>query len=452
MRAGQTAFYRKLEHYEVVNASDYIHEVLEGAPLVLTVELRNDTFKTTIGSNGALTMRDDVRRKLLRGFKSDKDECTGWNALVGGPQYADLIGSGAFVVVSQSVVRLTLPANLTYSIRVPETVRLTVPGDALTSGEDIHYQQPGEPDNEFRILPDAASPEERSVLPLPEDGTHAAGELEYFAERWYTIEPVDASVVLRVDAEYDDATGRYGALDMQVYEDPALNLVDYTGCGGATTTCGDGTLNNDGTRNCRCLRNDMLHGTDYDAVAAAAASANDPPAAADMPLPPPPPVSTTSSLLFYRNGVKYATPSIGYAIADYGTARQRPRGRLYVSLRCVVDVCNGKCRYNISATKLPHTIDDGDSVTAPLEAGSWHYFRVPLSSYDVLALARPPLRVRHHARVPRARAALAAAAAESAGGRQRDQHDHLLPRRRRKLDRDHEDGEGGSGRRRRRSR
>ena len=60
---------------------------------------------------------------------------------------------------------------------------------------------------------------------------------------------------------------------------------------------------------------------------------------------------------------------------------------MWFSVRCTVDVCNSLCRYNVSLNQLPYTIDDGASVTAPLESDAWQYYKVPLGNFDILDLA-----------------------------------------------------------------
>ena len=353
--AGETLSERLLAVIPRVNASDLILKVEDRSPLVLNIEIRNDTWRL---SGAPLDMSASTKRALLQGLRSDKDECAGWNALVE-QQYEQLIGG--IDVLSLYRLRLTLPANMTFALRVPETITLTVPGIALTSAEDIQYQQEGYQDNEFYLLPDELAAEDLAVDKIG-DGETVAGELPYFAEKWYTLSPGDASVVLRVDVEFNEEVGRYGALDLQVYEDNSLDVHEYSECGGLATGCGDGLLNIDGTRSCRCVRTDLEHGR---------APIYDEP---------------QSKLLIQRDTVVYATPSLGYAATSAGSTCQVPRGRLWISVRCVVDICNDLCRYNMSITRLPHTIDDGDVITTPVESGSWQYFKVPLGNYDVLDL------------------------------------------------------------------
>ena len=160
----------------------------------------------------------------------------------------DLVGGLA--VISQHRLRLTLPAFSDFDIRVAETVRLVVPGAALTSGEgqtahtpthahavhlalgallipcalcgtgeDVPTIQLGidEPPNQFVLLPDAAAAESLEVVQLS-DGDTRRGALRYFSERWYTVDTAGAAaVVLRVDAEFNAVRSVYGALDVQVW-------------------------------------------------------------------------------------------------------------------------------------------------------------------------------------------------------------------------------------------
>ena len=167
--------------------------------------------------------------------------------------------------------------------------------------------------------------------------------------------------MLRVDVEYSEAMQRYGALKLQVYEDATLSPTDYLGCGGTGAECGDGSLLEDGSRKCKCVRDDLE-------------------------------ASTGSQLLLERDNVVYATPSLGYKVTGVGTACQSPTARIWFSVRCMVDVCNNLCRYNISVTRLPSVINDGAEITAPIESDGWQYFRIPLGNYDVLdmTLTRRP--------------------------------------------------------------
>ena len=83
----------------------------------------------------------------------------------------------------------------------------------------------------------------------------------------------------------------------------------------------------------------------------------------------------------------YQTPSLGYTQEGAGTSCVAPRGRLWLSLRCVVDVCGDRCRYNLSMSSLPYELDDADVVVAPIEVGSWQYYRVAVAGYDILSLS-----------------------------------------------------------------
>ena len=356
MVAGETLIERTLRIITRVNASDVTVKAPLASSLELYIEIRNDTWKL---QGAPLDMAPHTKRVLVEGLKSEKDECTGWNALVAS-SYEALIGG--MTVLSPYRVRLTLPVLPEYDVRVPETIRLTVPGTALTSGEDVPHQQPGEPDNEFTLLPDEEAAERLQVTHL-DDGESVEGALQYFSEQWYTYDPGDAAVALRIDAAFNEGAGRYGALHLQVYEDASLLTLHYSGCGGTGTTCGDGMLQGDGTRACRCVRTDLEQGRTPDYVEA------------------------QSTLLLERQSVVYATPSLGYEQASSGIGCQSKRARLWFSVRCIVDICGDRCRYNVTVTRLPYTIDDGDVITAPIEAGSWQYFKVPLGNYDVLDLS-----------------------------------------------------------------
>ena len=328
-----------------------------GSNLDLRIEIRNDTWKLTNNPNGALDMEPATKLALIRGLLSDKDECKGWNTMV--MQYYPTLMAG-LQVLSPYKVLLTLPVLSDFNIRVPETISLTVPGFALTPNEDISPQQEGLLDNTFLFRPDSVAAESREVYQIA-DGQTIPGELEYFPERWFTFNPGQASLVLRIDSEYNTVANRYGALQLQVYEDNSLQPSDYSQCGYATTACseeGTTTANAGGgaagstttTEGCRCIRADITQGVDTTQ-------------------------GPQSTLLLERDNVIYATPSLGYTAVEAAPRASRRAGRLWFSVRCVVDVCNGRCRFNMSVTRLPHMIDDGDAISAPIESGSWQFFK-----------------------------------------------------------------------------
>ena len=55
-----------------------------------------------------------------------------------------------------------------------------------------------------------------------------------------------------------------------------------------------------------------------------------------------------STLLLQRDPVIFATPSLGYVATGGGVGCQEQKQRLWFSVRCVVDVCNGRCRFQVS--------------------------------------------------------------------------------------------------------
>ena len=75
-------------------------------------------------------MLDAVKQALVRGLTSEKDECRGWNAIAAAHE-AELING--LSVLSYRLIRLTLPPLVAYNVRVPETIRLTVPGSAVNT-------------------------------------------------------------------------------------------------------------------------------------------------------------------------------------------------------------------------------------------------------------------------------------------------------------------------------
>ncbi len=82
-----------------------------------------DTWDATIGSNSAATTA------LLNGIVASGAEANGWNNEV-----APVLNFNHVVRTSDSVVTITLPAVATYVITLTETVGVTVPAAALTTG------------------------------------------------------------------------------------------------------------------------------------------------------------------------------------------------------------------------------------------------------------------------------------------------------------------------------
>lgn len=201
-----------------VNQSDLEVTVAAGRPIEFFVEIRNDTWKLS-DANGALAMDLSTKHALIDGFLSEKDECTGWNALVADNKDAMIAG---LTVLSQYRVSLRLPPLVGYQIRVPETISLIVPGAALTSNEDIATEQDGYPPNRFVLAPNTASGESHEAINLAAGETRN-GELRYFSEQWYTFDvgSAAAAAVVRVDVDFNQQQSRYGALQLQVRSAPS---------------------------------------------------------------------------------------------------------------------------------------------------------------------------------------------------------------------------------------
>ncbi len=93
--------------------------VTGGKTLILTV-----TGDTWVASGGPF---DAQRQNIITGLTSAQSELLGWNNVVKAIQ-----GVAGVVRTSDSVVTITLDAQVTYSITANETITVTVPSTALT--------------------------------------------------------------------------------------------------------------------------------------------------------------------------------------------------------------------------------------------------------------------------------------------------------------------------------
>ena len=111
----------------------------------LEVRLIADTWLPAVDSD------ESLRRAIVLGMRSDQNEEHGWNALIGhelsrdggewvmpeGGGNATYVGRGignlSLALSDESTLSLTLPAEMSYTVRQPETVRVVVPAAALTS-------------------------------------------------------------------------------------------------------------------------------------------------------------------------------------------------------------------------------------------------------------------------------------------------------------------------------
>ena len=92
-----------------------------------------------------------------------------------------------------------------------------------------------------------------------------------------------------------------------------------------------------------------------------------------------------------RRGVVYETVAAGYGEAT-GTSCQAPDdrapavglSRVWLAVRCEVDICGDACRFNLSATRLPYSIDENTVLKAPLAGGDAHFYTVKVGDYDVV--------------------------------------------------------------------
>ena len=72
---------------------------------------------------------DAERQNIINGMDSAQSELLGWDNVVKGLQ-----GVGGVVRTSDTVVTITLDAQLTYDITATETITVTVPSSALSRG------------------------------------------------------------------------------------------------------------------------------------------------------------------------------------------------------------------------------------------------------------------------------------------------------------------------------
>lgn len=96
--------------------------VAGGKTIILTVT--NDTWIVA----GALSF-DLQRQNIINGLTSAQSETLGWNNVVKALQ-----GVAGVVRTSDTVVTITLDAEITYDITATETITATVPGTALVGG------------------------------------------------------------------------------------------------------------------------------------------------------------------------------------------------------------------------------------------------------------------------------------------------------------------------------
>ena len=100
-------------------------EIVAGAE-TLVITLTNDTWDATIGADNAKTTA------LINGIDSAQAEATGWDAVVkANMTFNDVTRT------SDTVVTITLGAEATYDITADETITITVPATAVTSGGPI---------------------------------------------------------------------------------------------------------------------------------------------------------------------------------------------------------------------------------------------------------------------------------------------------------------------------
>ncbi len=98
--------------------------VTGGKTIILTL-----TGDTWVASGGTF---DGQRDDIIAGIDSAQSELLGWDNVVKALQ-----GVGGVVRTSDTVVTITLDAQITYNITAPETITATIPGSALTGGSPI---------------------------------------------------------------------------------------------------------------------------------------------------------------------------------------------------------------------------------------------------------------------------------------------------------------------------
>lgn len=98
--------------------------VAGGKTIILTIT--NDTW---VASGGTF---DGQRQNIINGLTSGGTDLLGWNNVVKALQ-----GVAGVVRTSNTIVTITLDAQLTYDIASNETITVTVPGSALTGGNQI---------------------------------------------------------------------------------------------------------------------------------------------------------------------------------------------------------------------------------------------------------------------------------------------------------------------------
>lgn len=95
--------------------------VAGGKTIILTL-----TGDTWVASGATFNAQ---RQNIINGLTSAQSELFGWNNVVKALQ-----GVAGVVRTSNTVVTITLDAQLTYNITAQETITATVPGSALTLG------------------------------------------------------------------------------------------------------------------------------------------------------------------------------------------------------------------------------------------------------------------------------------------------------------------------------
>lgn len=90
--------------------------------------------------------------------------------------------------------------------------------------------------------------------------------------------------------------------------------------------------------------------------------------------------------IIYKPSVDSLTLTLGYNTSlSSGRCASGLQPLILVGIRCAWGERFG-CPFQLSATRVPTRVSDGDVVTAPIEAGAFHYFGLSIGGFDTLTL------------------------------------------------------------------
>lgn len=133
-----------------------------GATAAITGTVTNDTESDIVagGSTIIITLTGDtwiaagalsfdlIRQDIINGLTSAQSELLGWNNVVKALQ-----GTAGVVRTSDTVVTITLDAQITYSITANETITVTVPDSAVSGSSAIVASPTFTVSNEGSFIP-----------------------------------------------------------------------------------------------------------------------------------------------------------------------------------------------------------------------------------------------------------------------------------------------------------